>query len=62
MKNEKIKALVEYRVEQAEESLKAAELLVSAGLVRPVGKQGILCDVLCGSCFTCFPQKRNLQT
>jgi len=35
MKNENIKALVEYRLEQAEESLKAAELLLRAGMPRP---------------------------
>ena len=34
MKNENVKALVEYRLEQAEESLKAAELLLRAGMLR----------------------------
>jgi len=35
VKSENIKALVEYRLEQAKESLKASELLLTAGMVRP---------------------------
>lgn len=35
MTNENIRKLSEYRLEQAEESLKAAEVLISACLIRP---------------------------
>ena len=62
MMTENIQALVTYRLEQADESLEAARILLGNNLIRPSVNRAYYAMFYAGAGASCAGKERNLET